>query len=210
MRRLTGSLGRSCDDHPTGIAVDAAIAAIAILLTVAGCGNNEVVLHVDILSFVAPEEQTGAYVAPPGLVTPPQTIEPQAIALPEGVAGVMAMERIEIDFGIDFAADAQSGDGSVEVRLYLAGADSAQGGSGVYQTVPVYTGTANLQAGTTTQHTGQIVATEGNGLLRIFEGGELTLGLALVYDASGAAVPVNGQWTLRRINALVRGRGQAF
>jgi hypothetical protein len=195
---------------PSLLARSTAFLAVSGALAGNGCARNEVVVGVDLLSFVDAEEQAGPYVAPPGLITPPDAIEPQAITLPEGLAGVIAIERVDLSFAIEFTGDPQSGDGEVEVRLYIAAGDSTQGGSDVYQTAPIHTGTTALGGGTTTTHIGTVVATEENGLIDIFESGELLFGLALVYDATGSPVPVFGQWTIRKIDGTVTGTGDVF
>lgn len=184
--------------------------AVAAALAFAGCGDNEVLVNVDILSFIDADQQSGDYAAPPGLVMPPLAIEPQAITLPEGLAGAIDMTRLELSFSMDFAGDAQSGEGLAEIRLYIAPSDSGLVGSDVYQTEPVYTGVVALGTGTTTTHTGLVEANEANDLLSIFEGGGFLLGIAFVIDTSASLDPVSGRWTIRRMEALVAGTGDVF
>jgi len=183
--------------------------ALTVAIALTGCGANEVVVSVNLLSFIDPEEQTGPYAAPPGVILPPETIEPQTISLVEGLPNAVNMERVELTFSIDFAGDPSTGDGTAEVRLYFADPDSGNG-SAVYQTQPVYTGVATLTGGTTTQLSSTFEATQANGLLPLFQSGQFSFGMAIVYDASGSIDPVVGTWTLTRIDAVVVGTGDVF
>jgi hypothetical protein len=181
--------------------------ALAGALALAGCGANEVAVNVDLLSFIDPQEQTGPYVAPPGVVTPPDPIEPQAISLIEGLANSVVMERVDLSFTLDFTGDPGTGDGTAEVRFYFADSDS---GLTIYQTAPVYTGVVALRGGTTTQLASTFAATQENGLLARFQSGEFVFGMAMVYDASGSLQPLGGTWVIRRIDAMVVGTGDVF
>jgi hypothetical protein len=183
--------------------------AAAGTLALTGCGANDVAVNVNLLSFVDPGEQTGVYAAPPGVVLPPETIEPQTISLVEGLAHSVNMERVELTFSIDFASDPQAGDGTSEVRLYFADPDSGNG-SAVYQTEPVYTGVATLRGGTTTTLAATLEATQGTRLLDLFQSGEFIFGISLAVDASGSLEPVTGAWTLTRVDAVVVGTGDVF
>jgi hypothetical protein len=183
--------------------------AMLALAALPGCGDNEVTVDVDVLSFVDPEEQGGDYLVPGGLRLPPLTIEPQPVTLLDGLAEVVVMERVDVSFALAFAGAAGSGAGTVEVRLYFAD-PAAGGGSAVYQTAPVYTGTASLTGGTTATLTGTIEATAANGLLALFQRGGLDFGMALIFDATGSVEPLQGEWDLTRIDAVVLGTGDIF
>lgn len=183
--------------------------AMLALAALPGCGDNEVTVGVDVKSFVDPEAQGGDYLVPGGLRLPPVTIEPQPVTLVDGLAEVVDMERVDVSFALDFAGRAGSGAGTVEVRLYFAD-PAAGGGSAVYQTAPVYTGTASLAGGTTATLAGTFEATAANGLLPLFRGGELDFGLALVFDATGSVEPLAGRWDIARVDAVVLGTGNVF
>jgi hypothetical protein len=169
-----------------------------------------VAVSVDVLSFVDDEARSAAYAAPGGLELPPVTIEPQEIVLIEGLADGMVMARVELSFAVDFAGTPGSGEGTADVELYFADPDAGTGGSAVYQTTPVFTGSVPLSGGTTAQLADTFEATAANGLLDLFQSGRLVFGLAITFDASGSIDPVAGDWELTAIDALIVGNGDIF
>jgi hypothetical protein len=187
----------------------AALVAAGALLA-AGCGTNDVAVSVDVLSFVDEEERGASYAAPPGVRVPPATIEPQSILLVEGLADGMNMVEVELSFRIDFTGEPATGSGNAEVELYLADPDAGDGGSAVYQTTPIYSGSLAVSGGQTARLEDTITASEVNGLLPLFQSGRLVFGLALAFDATGSSETVVGQWQIQTIDALIMGRGDIF
>ncbi len=174
-------------------------------LILGGCSGNDVAVTVDLLSFVPAEDRTGTYDAPSGVRLPPTTIEPQLVTLGEALAERVEMERVQLNFVIEFDGDAGSGSGTADVALYLVEPDSTSLTAALYENAPVYTGRADIVGGATRALSGMLEATAENGLLPLFQGGDVVLGIAITFDATNSQVPITGEWTIRQIDALVLG-----
>ncbi len=185
------------------------IAAAWMLLTLGGCGGNDVAMTVDVLSFVSESERSDDYLVPEGLRLPPTTIEPQMVTLGSGIAERVDMERVEIHYVVEFEGTPTSGLGFALVALYLAPSDTTSINPTIYQSAPTHDARVEL-AGTTRALAGTIEATAENGLLPVFQHGEFVLGLAITFDATNAEAPLTGRWTIRQIDALILGRGDPF
>jgi hypothetical protein len=171
-----------------------------------GCGSNEVAVTVDMLSFVPAADRSADYLIPPGVLAPPQAIDPQLITLGESLAERVNMERVALNFVVEFVGAEGTGAGSAEVALYLAAPDSSSLTAAFYQRPPIYTGHLDVAGGTTRVLAGAFEATAENGLLGVFQGGDFALGLTIAFDASASPSPLAGRWTIRQIDALVLGQ----
>ncbi len=201
---------RALDLRTTALAAGAlglgALLLGAAGLLLGGCGGNEVAVTVDLLSFVPAASRSDDYMIPPGVFTPPVALEPQLVTLGESLAERVDMERVAVNFVVDFEGEAASGAGSAEVALYLAALDSTSLSNAIYQSPPIYTGRLDVAAGTRRVLTGALEATAENGLLPMFQGGDFVLGITISFDASAATAPLSGQWTIQQIDALILGR----
>lgn len=178
----------------------------AAALALGGCGSNEVAVTVDMLSFVPAADRSDDYLVLPGVFVPPMAIEPQLVTLGESLAERVKMDRVAVNFVIDFEGETGSGAGSAEVALYLAAPDSTSLTNAIYQTPPIYTGQIDVAAGTKRVLTGALEATTENGLLPLFQGGDFVLGLTITFDASATTAPIVGRWTIQQIDALILGQ----
>ena len=186
-----------------------ALALGAILLVAGlagGCGTNDVAVTVDILSFVPADDRSDDYLIPPDVSVPPAAIEPQLVTLGESLSERVNMERVAVNFVVDFEGEAGSGAGSAEVALYLAAPDSTSLTNAIYQSPPIYTGRLDVAGSTKRVLTGAFEANVENGLLAVFQGGDFALGLTISFDASSATAPLAGRWTIREIDALILGQ----
>ena len=178
----------------------------AAALALGGCGSNDVAVTVDLLSFVPAAERSDDYLVPPGVFVPAMAIEPQLVTLGESLAERVQMDRVAVNFVVDFEGEAGSGAGSAEVALYLAAPDSTSLTNAIYQSPPIYAGQIDVAGGTKRVLIGALEATTENGLLPLFQGGDFALGLTITFDASATTAPIAGRWTIQQIEALILGQ----
>jgi len=186
-------------------AIGASLLGVAALV-LGGCGSNDVAVTVDMLSFVPAANRSDDYMIPPGVFAPPMALDPQLVTLGESLADRVNMERVVLNFVVDFEGATGSGAGSADVALYLAIPDSTSLSDALYQSSPIYTGRLDLAAGTKRVLAGALEATAENGLLPVFQNGDFALGLTISFDASAATVPLAGRWTIQQIDALILGQ----
>ena len=186
---------------------DSARGAAALVLAatlLGGCATAGVLIEIDLSSFMdAAARAAVTYRVPSGTTgAEPLAIEPQVVALPEGLAGLLRVDDVELELGLD--VDNLGNACTVRVQLYLAPADD--GATYVYATTPVLDVTRTLAA--TERRSLQLASgTDDDGRLpALFAGGALAIGLAVTVDAS--ATPggsARGSWRLEVLRATVRG-----
>jgi hypothetical protein len=179
---------------------------VALLLGSLGCGQREVVMEVDLLSFLAAGETVERhYDLPAGTVLgDPQTIEPRTIELVQGLDEVVQVASVELSVELRFAN--QSGSGTARVKLYATG-DRGEGFPFVYDTAPVAELVVGLGHGNIIERTAVVHSAGTPTLIPTFESRSLVLGLAVFMDALGSEEPLTGAWSLTRLGALVTGDG---
>ena len=121
--------------------------SVAARAAAAGCGAGNLVLHVDVLSFLDPaatQASVGPLVAVPGgLYTGEQPmVDDKSISLLEGLSGAAEVRSVSIRVST-IAADS-TGSGSDTLRLYLSDADPPP-----RSTPPVLTQAIDLRPGVT-------------------------------------------------------------
>ena len=122
------------------------LAALSVLL-LAGCGDHNLVLRVDVLSYVDPVMRSAWFgpipPAPGGLATGEQAlVDDETINLVEGMSGVAEVQSVELTLGV-IVRDS-TGAGVDTLRLYASDEDTHP-----LETAPVLQQVVQLEPGVT-------------------------------------------------------------
>jgi hypothetical protein len=100
-----------------------ALASIAVLLALAGCGDRRLVVHVDVLSYLDPSLtriDIGPLPAVPGGISTGEmvVIGDRDLNLLDGTGNVSSVEEVSI--GMSVVSEDSTGSGADTLRLYLS------------------------------------------------------------------------------------------
>ncbi len=177
--------------------------ALILGATLLGCATNDVIVGVDILSFVDESElRPQSYTVPAGAATPePLTIEPQTVQLVDGLGGMVSMAAIELNLGARLNNTTGAGDATIQLYLASGGEEAPH----VYDTEPIYEGPVTLTAGGVEELSATVHSADRPDLLQLFDDGVLVLGVAVSLDASESPEDLSGTWRLTAMDAEVTG-----
>ena len=167
---------------------------IALLLPLlAGCGNRNMILTVDILSFLDPSSRVVNYNIP--VPVPSDTVEvfSDSLNLLQGVGDVTRVASASLDVAASF--DNTSGSANGSFLIYFAAADSA----GPFTTTPIATIPFQLLAGQITNVSAHIDASPA--LAEVLTHDRAKVGLRMIFD--GTSFPIQGRETLTKLTATV-------
>jgi hypothetical protein len=173
--------------------------AVAAILLLAGCGNNPVVVDVDVRSFLDESDLVNTYNAPP-LVAATARIDPIQVNLVESFEDFGDAESVTLDIAIDYVN--VTGTGSGDFTLYLGDDEST-----LFGTTPVANLNVNLLPNTTTRGTVRIQADQR--VLDLFTSQRLYLGADLAWSPSGTE-PLQGDCIIAQLHARVTSRLALF
>jgi hypothetical protein len=92
-------------------------------LLAAGCGDHQLILHVDILSFLSPAETAGHYGPIPGGVSDSVTVTSRTIDLLPGVNDITNVTAVTVTAAAAFANATGSGEATAKIYLSPEGTD---------------------------------------------------------------------------------------
>ena len=168
---------------------------IALLLPLlVGCGNRNLILTVDILSFMDPSTRVVNYgPIPSGF--PSDTIEvfSDSLNLLQGVGDVTRVASASLDIAASF--DNTSGAATGDVLIYFAAADSAT----PFTTTPIADVPFQLLAGQITNVSTHIDASPA--LAEVLTHDRALVGLRLIFN--GTSFPIQGTETLTKLTATL-------
>jgi hypothetical protein len=178
----------------------AAIAGVVLLALSAACGEKKVTVNVDVASFIAPEDRSGHYLAPP--LSPPVEFELQPIAvdLVEGLNSFTVAEEMGMDVAVQFTNT--SGEGRARFTVFFNDTEA-----NLFDTAPVTSLEADLVAGQTTTGTSHFDADER--VLALFRQEQVMMGL-LMHWTPGSPEALDGDYTITQIDARVVTSVQIF
>ena len=159
-----------------------------------GCGNRNLILTVDILSFVDPSMRSEAYgPIPSGF--PNDTIEvfSDSLNLLQGVGDVTRVASASLDVAASF--DNTSGAATGDFLIYFAAADSAD----PFTTAPIADIPFQLLAGQITNVSTHVDASPA--LAEVLTHDRAKVGLRVIFN--GTAFPIQGTETLTKLTATV-------
>jgi hypothetical protein len=167
---------------------------IALLLPLlVGCGNRNLILTIDILSFMDPGSRTVNYGPIP--LTPSDTVEvfSDSLNLLQGVSDVTRVMSASLDVAASF--DNTSGAATGDVLIYFAAADSAD----PFTTTPIADIPFQLFAGQITNVSTHIEASPA--LAEVLTHDRAKVGLRIIIN--GTSFPIQGTETLTKLTATV-------
>jgi hypothetical protein len=167
---------------------------IALLLPLlVGCGNRNLILTVDILSFMDPGSRTVNYNIP--VPIPSDTIEvfSDSLNLLQGVSDVTQAVAASLDIAASF--DNTSGAATGNLLIYFAAADAAD----PFTTTPIADVPFTLLAGQVTNVSTHIDASPA--LAEVLTHDRAKVGLRIIFN--GTSFPIQGIETLTQLTATV-------
>jgi hypothetical protein len=179
----------------SGVLVLAAAAALAV----AGCGDRNLVLNVDVLSYVSPDYTTYAFgpipALPGGVNTGEQPlVGDMLVNLLENVSDIAAVRSVSLSL-VTVAADS-TGSGSAMLRLYLSDPDTDPMSTQAVMSQPIV-----LAPGVT-----DTVTAEFSGDARVvdlFTRRQMRLAITGDFHGPESGAALNGRIRFNRIDAVV-------
>jgi len=164
-----------------------------LLPLLVGCGNRNLILTVDILSFLDPASKVVNYNIP--VPIPSDTVEvfSDSLSLLQGVSDVTRAVAASLDIAASF--DNTSGAATGKLLLYIASADS----SNPFTTTPIADVPFTLLAGQITNISMHVDASAS--LAEALTHDKAQVGLRVVFN--GTSFPVQGTETLTQLTATV-------
>jgi len=159
----------------------------------AGCGNRNLILTVDILSFLNPSSKVVSYNIP--VPAPSDTVEvfSDSLNLLQGVSDVTRAVAASMDIAASF--DNTSGAATGSFLIYIASADS----SSPFTTTPIANVPFTLLAGQVTNVSTHVDASAS--LAEALTHDKAQVGLRVIFN--GTAFPIQGTETLTQLTATV-------
>ena len=166
---------------------------LLLLPLLAGCGNRNLILTVDILSFLDPASKVVNYNIP--VPIPSDTVEvfSDSLNLLQGVSDVTRAVAASLDIAASF--DNTTGAATGNLLLYIAAADS----SDPFTTTPIANVPFTLLAGQITNISTHVDASAS--LAEALTHDKAQVGLRVVFN--GTSFPVQGTETLTQLLATV-------
>jgi hypothetical protein len=160
------------------------------------CGEKDLILTVDLLSYVGPEYISTEYgPVPPGTpATVFELIQVEADLL-QGVDGATQVKSATLQVGADFVNESGSAAGSLAV--FIASANDPE----PFSTTPVADIPVTLQPGHTTTVSEVIPSTPE--LLEVLTTDEAWFAVRLTYNTEGSAEDLRGVVTLTELTAVL-------
>ena len=177
----------------------ALIVLAAAALALSGCGDHNLVLKVDVLSYLDPALRAVAFgpvpVAPGGLATGEQAlVDDEAINLLDGLSSVAEVRTVSIRLAA-FAHDS-TGSGLDTLRIYASAEDTAP-----LATPPVVTLVVALAAGQDT--TLDVTVPADARVAELFVKRKMRLSVTTSLRGPESGDPLNGRVELRAFEAIV-------
>ena len=179
-----------------------AVAALAL----SGCGDHNLVLKVDVLSYLDPSLLAVAFgpvpVAPGGLATGEQAlVDDETINLLDGLNDVAEVHSVSI--GLSAFAHDSTGSGSDTLRIYVSDENTAP-----RSTPPVVQLVVALTAGRDT--TLDVTVPADSRVAELFVKRKLRLSVTTSLRGPESGDPLNGRVALRTFEAIVIAGRKAF
>jgi hypothetical protein len=173
-----------------------ALLAVA-LLAGAGCGDHQLILTVDILSFLTPAETSGHYGPIPGGVTDSLTIAARGIDLLPGINDITSVTDVKITAAAEFANATGSGTATVKVFVSPEGTDPFTA-----DTTPIVLPVTLAPA---TTDTVSVTVAGDTELAGLFLGDKAELGIRVTFN-SAPGPALEGDFRLVTLSAVVTAR----
>jgi hypothetical protein len=191
--------------RPTSLPVRSALLALGAVVAVvlAGCGDRNLILRVDLLSFLDAGERESHYgPVPPGISDSVAVIAGRRLNLLPGLQDVTNVTDVELEVAAVVNNLSGSGTGRIAVYLSAAGTDPF-----VEDTTPIVGTFAVNGAMSDTIQTIRVGDAE---LAELFTAKEVELGIRVVLDSGVGIEALEGDVVLARLHAIVTARQAVF
>jgi hypothetical protein len=182
-----------------GIVVVALITAVTVALALAGCGDRNLILNVDVLSYLSPSQSEAAFgpmpAVPGGIATGEQPlVDNMTINLVDNLGNVLEVRSVRLL--VTAECDAQTGTGSDTLRMYLSGE-----GSDPRSTTPAFEMALPLTGGVVNTTSGEF--TGDTRVLDLFDQRQVQLSITNAFRGPSSGPALEGEVRLTKIQAIV-------
>lgn len=174
-----------------------AFALLVAGVVAAGCGDHQLILHVDILSFLSPSETSGHYGPIPGGVRDSVTIVSRSLDLLPGINDITSVTDVQVTAAAEFANQTGSGTATVKVYVSPAGTDPFTA-----DTTPIV---VPITLAPATTDTASVTIAGDRELAGLFLGDKAQLGIRVTFD-SAPGPALEGDFRLITLSAVVTAR----
>ena len=179
--------------------VIALITAVTVALALAGCGDRNLILNVDVLSYLSPTQSEAGFglmpAAPGGLATGEQPlVDNMTINLVDNLGDVLEVRSVRLL--VTAECDAWTGDGSDTLRMYLGGP-----GSDPRTTTPAFEMALPLTGGVINTTSGDFQG--DTRVLDLFDQRQVQLSITNAFRGPSSGPPLEGEVRLTKIQAIV-------
>ena len=172
------------------------LALAGLALGPAGCGDRNMVLTVNLLSFIAPADRSGGYgPIPAGLVGTSVDLIDQDVTLLPGLSSVVDVESATLRIGMRF--ENQTGSASGHVLVYLAPSDSTS----AFGVPPLADIPVTLAPNDTVQVATEIASSPA--LAAALTQEHARLGVRVSFDTTGSLSVLQGSETTEELLGIV-------
>jgi hypothetical protein len=173
-------------------------AALALVftavLTIVGCGAKNLILRVDLLSFLDPSETQGHYGPVPGGLSDSLTIAAdRSIDLVPGISSVTVVKSADLEIVGEFRNDTGTGSGTVKIYLSDPATDPLT-------TTPIVVPVTLAPA---TTDTVSISLAGDPRIAALFTEEAMRLAIKLTLTSAAGPDPIEGDFVLTRLRAIV-------
>jgi hypothetical protein len=180
--------------------------AFALALAVAfaaGCGDKTLILRVDLLSFLTPEEQDAHYgPVPAGITDSVEVVRSRQLNLLPGLEDVASVTDVQLEVGAIIDNLTGAGRGRIGVYLSPGGTDPF-----VADTTPIE-GTFEVDGAMS--DTIQTVHVGDTDLAELFTSKEAQIGIRLVLESTAGGPPLEGDIRITTLRAVVTAKEAVF
>jgi hypothetical protein len=171
------------------------VALFALML--AGCGNKNLILRIDLLSFLSPAETQAHYGPIPGGISDSLTITSRSIDLLPGVSDITSVTSVSVDAAGVFVNATGSGTGQVKIFVSANGTDPFTN-----DPTPIVIPVTLAAARTDTV---SVTIAGDDQLAKLFLSKKAALGIRVRLD-SALGPPLEGDFRLITLRAIVTAR----
>lgn len=181
----------------------AGLCALAVAAALAGCGDRNLILRVDILSFLSPAEKSAHY-GPvlPGLADSVEVVDGRRLNLLPGLEDVTNVADVQLEMAAIVHNQTGSGSGRIAIYLSPEGTDPF-----VADTTPIV---ADFAVSGAMSDTVETVTVGDADLAALFTAKEAQLGIRVTFDSAPGVESLEGDIELTLLRATVTARQAVF
>jgi len=185
--------------RPAPVALVGLLACTLAAVLAAGCGDRNLIVRADLLSFLTPEEKEAHYgPIPAGVSGSFEVVQSRRLNLLPGLDAVTTVTDVQVEVGAVLVNLTGTGTGRIAVHLSPAGTDPF-----VEDTTPVV-GTFAVNGAMS--DTIETVVVGDSDLEALFTSKEAQIGIRVVLNSGVGVDPLEGDLTLTTLRAVVTGK----